>query len=215
MHKVNVVVRKLADLHHPELNIRLHPDKQITELKRSIEQNGQTRLIVIDENNVVWIGNGLMQAMIEMGLETAHCLLKEGMTDKEKKKMMASDNRIFELGVTDMDAFDQLLKELGTDLDVPGFDPELLNTLTADLEEADEMIAQYGLVDEEKKEEIVAAAETYEKKEENFAAEAQEIAPASVSTPPVGSTTNENEESPQELSRRFLVCPKCGERIWL
>ena len=51
--KLNIVKRKLSDLKHPETNVRMHPDKQIKELKRSIQKNGQTRLMVIDENNVI------------------------------------------------------------------------------------------------------------------------------------------------------------------
>ena len=51
--KLNIVKRKLSDLKHPDTNVRMHPDKQIKELKRSIQKNGQTRLMVIDENNVI------------------------------------------------------------------------------------------------------------------------------------------------------------------
>lgn len=213
--KLKIVKRKLSELKHPDINVRMHPDKQIKELKRSIQKNGQTRLLVIDEKNVIWIGNGLYQAMTELGFTEAHCLVKEGMSEIDKKKMMASDNRIFDLGVDDMNAFDQLLRELGDDLDIPGYDEDLLRTLTADLEDVDEMMSSYGLVDEDKKEEIKQAKEVYEKKDAEFAANAVEIVPGSV--PGDGQQSEpENEETPPEgISRRFLVCPKCGERIWL
>ena len=213
--KLKIVKRKLADLKHPEINVRMHPDKQIKELKRSLQKNGQTRLIVIDEKNVIWIGNGLFQAMVELGWTEAHCLVKEGMSEIDKKKMMASDNRIFDLGVDDMSAFDQLLRELGDDLDIPGYDEDLLRTLTADLGDVDEMMSSYGMIDEDKKEEIKQAKEVYEKKDVEFAAKAEEIVPAGV--PGAGQqSAPENEETPPEgISRRFLICPKCGERIWL
>ena len=76
MKDIKVVKRKLADLKQAENNIRMHPEKQIKELIRSVEKHGQTRLLVIDEKNVIWIGNGLYQAMVQMGLKEAHCLLK-------------------------------------------------------------------------------------------------------------------------------------------
>lgn len=213
--KLNIVKRKLSDLKHPETNVRMHPDKQIKELKRSIQKNGQTRLMVIDENNVIWIGNGMYQAMQELGIKEAQCLLKTGMSDVDKKKMMMSDNRIFDLGVDDMSAFDQLLKELGDDYDIPGYDEELLRTLTADTTDVDEMMSSYGIIDEDKKQEITQAKETYEKKDAEFAAKAEEIVPGSVSGAGQQSAP-ENNETPQEsVSRRFLICPKCGERIWL
>lgn len=213
--KMNIVKRKLSALKHPEMNIRMHPDKQIRELKRSVEKNGQTRLLVIDENNVIWIGNGLYQAMSELGMTEAYCLLKDGMSEIDKKKMMASDNRIFDLGVDDMNAFDQLLKELGDDLDIPGYDEDLLKTLTADLEDADEIISSYGVIDEDKKQQIIAAQETYAKKEEAFAAQAQEIVPEPFSPPAPTSTPATAKTTPQDPPRRFIQCPKCGERIWL
>ena len=92
---MNIVKRKLSELKQAEKNIRMHPDKQINEYIRSLEKNGQLKPIVIDENNVIWIGNGLYQAMTKAGYKEAYCLLKEGMTEKDKKKMMLSDNRIF------------------------------------------------------------------------------------------------------------------------
>lgn len=64
---------------------------------------------------------------------------------------MLADNRIFDLGVNDLSAFDALIAELGDDLDVPGYEDDLLRTLSADAEEIDEMMSSYGLVDEEKR----------------------------------------------------------------
>lgn len=203
MNEMQIEVRKLADLRPPERNIRMHPDKQIAELKRSIQKNGQTRLMVIDENNVIWIGNGLHMAMMEMGMTEGYCLVKAGMSENDKKKMMMSDNRIFDLGVDDMDAFDALIAELGDDLDVPGYDEELLQSLIADSEEIDEIMSSYGLVDEGKKEELASAAETYRKEDA-----AREAAPAAKDNN-VPST-----EEGQPVGK-YVVCPKCGEKIWL
>lgn len=213
--KLTIVKRKLSELKHPEINARMHPDKQIKELKRSIQKNGQTRLLVIDENNVIWIGNGLYQAMVELGMKDAHCLLKSGMSENDKKKMMMSDNRIFDLGVDDMSAFDQLLKELGDDLDVPGYDEDLLRTLTADLDDVDAIASSYGLIDEDKKEELKAAKEAYEKKESELTAKGQETAPGGVTGEAQGSEPAEEETGAAGVSNRCIICPKCGETIWL
>lgn len=141
MSEMKIVKRNLSDLRHPDLNSRKHPEKQIRELKRSIQKNGQTRLLVIDENNVIWIGNGLYQAMTELGMTEAHCLVKEGMSETDKKKMMVSDNRIFDLGVDDSDALEQLLRDFD-DLDVPGYEEELLRTLTDTLPGVDDLLGR-------------------------------------------------------------------------
>lgn len=203
---MNIVKRKLSELKPAEKNLRMHPDKQINEYVRSLNKNGQLKPIVIDENNVIWIGNGLHQAMIKAGYTEAYCLLKEGMTEKDKKKMMASDNRIFDLGVDDMTVFDEFILEFKDDLDVPGFDEDLLKSLIADASEVDDMMSSYGLVGEEKKAEITAAKETYEKQEATFEQEAQ--------IQPVQTEQHQEEPSGAE-ERRYVVCPKCGEKIWL
>lgn len=197
--KEQIVLKSLSDLRRPERNARLHPDKQIAELKRSLEKNGQTRLMVIDENNVIWIGNGLYQAMTEMGYEKAYCIVKAGMSENDKKKLMLTDNRIFDLGVDDMKVFDEFVIELGEagDLDIPGFDDDLLESLVADASDVDEMMSSYGLIDDQKKEQIQAAAETYEK-------EAEVREEQSASAP-----------APEQRVGRHVVCPKCGETIWL
>ena len=216
MKDIKVVKRKLADLKQAENNIRMHPEKQIKELIRSVEKHGQTRLLVIDEKNVIWIGNGLYQAMVQMGLKEAHCLLKEGMSENEKKKMMAADNRIFDLGLDDMDAVEQLIRDLGDDLDIPGYDEDMLRTLTADLPEIDDLASGYGLIEPEQKEKMQAAKETYEKQEEKFAAQASEIAVSGEpGTPQEEPVPSEEETAPAEDTCRFLVCPHCGAKIWL
>jgi hypothetical protein len=183
--------------------------------------------MVIDEDNVVWIGNGLLQAMIAMGLTEAYCIVKEGMSENDKKKLMMSDNRIFDLGVDDMKAFDDLLRELGDDLDIPGYDEALIETLTADLQSADEILSEYGVVDPERKATITAAEETYERRDAEFAAQAEEYSssdsPSASKVPdaaiiaqePNGSTQSETPLPDVQLQRKYILCPKCGERIWL
>lgn len=224
MNDLQIEARKLSELRHPEKNARMHPDKQIAELKRSLKKDGQTRLMVIDEDGVIWIGNGLYTAMVDMGYTEAYCIVKRGMSEIDKKKMMYSDNRIFDLGVDDMKAFDEFIAELGDDLDVPGFDDELLRSLNASAEEIDELMSSYGLITEEKKAEIVEAGETYRK-----ADEARRLSPPAAARPadlPVmsaGSTEPKayrqpeatGEEAPAPENRQYVICPKCGERIWL
>ena len=193
----------LSELKRPERNTRMHTDKQLAEFKRSVEMFGQIRPIVVDENYVMLAGNGLYDTLLAMGRTEADCYVVTGLSEKEKKKLMLADNRIFDLGVDDMDAFDALIAELGDDLDVPGYDEELLQSLIADSEEIDEIMSSYGLVDEGKKEELASAAETYRKEEA-----AREAAPAAKDNN-VPST-----EEGQPVGK-YVVCPKCGEKIWL
>jgi ParB-like chromosome segregation protein Spo0J len=198
---MRITKKKIKDLKHPERNVRMHTDKQIAEFQRSVKMFGQIRPIVVDEQGVILAGNGLYDTLVSLGYTEADCYVVKGLSENEKKKLMLSDNRIFDLGVDDMSAFDAFIQELGDDLDVPGFDEDLLKSLLADAGEVDDMMSSYGLVDDEKKAEIAAAKETYEQDGEAERTE-QETQPAA---PADGNTEDGT----------YIVCPKCGEKIWL
>ena len=206
---MKVIKKKLAELRRPERNVRIHSDKQIAEFKRSIEMFGQIRPIVIDEGGTILAGNGLYEALCAMERTEADCYVAAGLSESQKKKLMLADNRIFSLGVDDLQGFDEIIAGLD-DLDVPGYDEELLKTLTADLNDADEMLAGYGIIDDGAKAEMKKAADRYEQKSEEFTQGAEEIKPAPA--PPVEAAV---EERTAELDRRYIICPKCGEKIWL
>lgn len=199
MQSVTIEVRKLSELKHPERNARMHPDKQIHELVRSVDDFDLTRLPVIDEEGTIWIGNGLCQALKEMGKTEVHCIVKRGMSKRELEKMMYADNRIFDLGVDDMSAFEDFVASLDDDdLDVPGYEEELLRSMRASAEEIDDILSEYGVIPDERKEQIRAAGETYRQE-----AEQREKAPEAKVEP-------ETEEGGS-----FIICPRCGEKIWL
>mgnify|MGYP001401505583 CR=1 FL=1 len=141
---MKITVKKLADLRKPAHNIRRHSDKQITEYIRSIEMFGQIKPLVVDEHGEIIAGNGLFEALTRMGRETCDCYVVTGLTDVQKKKLMMADNKVYELGFTDTDAIEQLVKELDGDTDVPGWDADLLKMLDSTIEEADEIVNDYG-----------------------------------------------------------------------
>lgn len=204
---MKVVKKKLEDLQRPERNIRMHTDKQIAEFRRSIQMFGQIRPIVIDENNVILAGNGLYETLLQMGHTDADCYIVSGLTEKQKKKLMLSDNRIFNLGVDDMAAFDAFVMELKDDLDIPGFDEDMLKTLVMDTSEADALITGYGVIPEERAEEIKEAHDQYESRDQAAVQNAVEVVREE--------TGYAAPYQANQAERRFLICPKCGERIWL
>lgn len=201
---MKVITKKLSDLKRPEKNVRMHTDKQLIEFRRSVEMFGQIRPIVIDENSVILAGNGLYETLLAMGRTKADCYVVEGLTENEKKKLMLADNRIFDLGVDDMKAFDEFIAELGDDLDVPGFDDELLRSLVASEKDVDDMMSSYGLISEEKKTEMADAADAYQKE-----ADARASQPGDAT-----GTDGGNTETAQPVGK-YVVCPKCGEKVWL
>lgn len=168
---------------------------------------GQIRPIVIDENNVILAGNGLYETLLQMGHTDADCYIVSGLTEKQKKKLMLSDNRIFNLGVDDMAAFDAFVMELKDDLDIPGFDEDMLKTLVMDTSEADALITGYGVIPEERAEEIKEAHDQYESRDQAAVQNAVEVVREE--------TGYAAPYQANQAERRFLICPKCGERIWL
>jgi len=206
---MKVTRMKLSALKLPEKNVRIHSEKQTKEFVRSLEAFGQIRPIVVDESYTILAGNGLYAALMAKGETEADVLVMKGLSENEKKKLMLADNKIYSLGVDDMDVFEEFLRDLGDDLEIPGYDLELLETITADMSDVDEMISGYGTVSDSTREQIAATAERYEAQEAEHAAAAEEIKPAQ----PAPETPAEGHGEP--LPRRFIQCPKCGERIWV
>lgn len=205
---MNIVKMPLSALRKSERNMRMHPEAQIREYVRSLKKNGQLKLFVIDEDNVIWIGNGLYEAMTRCGYTEAYCLVKAGMTEADKKKMMMADNKIFDLGVDDISTFDAFIAELKDDLDIPGYDEEILQSMVSDAEDVTAAMQEYGTLDAEEVQEIRAAQE---RKTQAMAAP-----PAAPAPQPAPATQAPATKPPAaEPERAFLVCPHCGEKIWL
>lgn len=139
---MEVVIKKLADLQHMPGNTRLHSEKQIREYVRSIEMFGQLRPMVVDEDNVVLAGNGLLEALRKMGETQAFCLVVKGLSENKKKKLMLADNRIAALGEEDRFAFEETLRELSGDIDIPGYGADILKNLASDLKSIEASTAE-------------------------------------------------------------------------
>lgn len=228
---MQITMIPLADLHPNTRNVRIHSAKQMEEYKRSVQQFGQTKAIVCDEDHVILIGNGLYEAMKALGLAEAACFIKSGLNEHEKLKMMMADNKVYSLGVDNLEEIESIISELGAmkDFDIPGYDPDLLEALTFDSVSADDFMGGYGIIGDSLKADMQRATEKYAAEEAEFAAAAEEIptktafSPLERSSTPVPPPTDNGASLPEKaeetqgnaLRRRYIVCPKCGEKIWL
>lgn len=204
---MKVIKKKLTELHRPERNARIHSSKQLAEFKRSIEMFGQIRPIVIDEAGTILAGNGLYEALCAMERTDADCYIAAGLTESQKKKLMLADNRIFSLGVDDLETFDAFLDDLKGDLDIPGFDEEMLESMVAQAGEVTEKLQEYGTLDENEIEEIKAAR----KRKDLYMTTG--LADEGGADEPEGDILAQ--EKPKEPVRQYVACPHCGEKIWL
>lgn len=217
---MKVIKKRLDDLKHPEKNVRIHSEQQIRELKRSLEKFGQTRALVVDENNVILIGNGLYEAMVSLGYQEASVYVKTELSENDKKKLMIADNKTYALGIDNLDTLNEFLEELQGDLDIPGYDEEILQQMVADADEVTEKISEYGTLGES---EIQKIKEANEKREQKAAA--AEISDNNSENSSENPNTSDNQSSERQNTtetepeitetRKFVICPNCGEKIWL
>lgn len=205
---------KLKDLVRPERNIRIHTEKQLAEFERSVRMFGQIRPIVVDENDIILAGNGLYETLLRMNREEALVYKYEDLTEAQKKKLMIADNKIFSLGIENLDTLNEFLEELEGDLDIPGFDEDILRQMVADADEITEKISEYGTLDEE---EVRKIKEANEKREQAEATDngADQGADLPLQAPERQSGGDAGVGQDPAETGRFVICPKCGERIWL
>lgn len=209
---MEIITMKLADLVKPEKNVRIHTEQQLREFQRNVKMFGQIRPIVVDENNVILAGNGLYDTLIAMGKETADVYKYDNLTENQKKKLMIADNKIFSLGIENLDTLNSFLEDLQGDLDIPGFDEDILKQMVSEAEDVTEKLSEYGTLDDE---EIQSIKESGERKEQQIQkAEAEQVIPAPQPITQPQQEMSEDSEDTTEV-KKFVICPKCGEKIWL
>lgn len=209
---MEIITMKLVDLVKPEKNVRIHTEQQLKEFQRSVKMFGQIRPIVVDENNVILAGNGLYETLIAMGKETADVYKYDNLTENQKKKLMIADNKIFSLGIENLDTLNSFLEDLQGDLDIPGFDEDILKQMVSEAEDVTEKLSEYGTLDDEEIQSIKESGERKEQQIQKAAAEQATPAPQPIAQPQ--QEMPEDSEDTTEV-KKFVICPKCGEKIWL
>lgn len=217
---MNVITMPISELKRPERNVRIHTDKQLKEFERSIRMFGQIRPLVVDETNTILAGVGCFETLCRMGATEAAVYKVSDLTESQKKKLMIADNKIYGLGIDNLETFDSFLKELSDDLDIPGFDESILQSMVAEAEEVTDKIMEYGSVDDSEIESLKAAKARKEALMEKAGQEQEATALAQpVAVPqsaPVPSNPPADEENTEQTEiRKFVICPNCGEKIWL
>jgi ParB-like chromosome segregation protein Spo0J len=181
----------ISALKTPEKNTRIHPEKQLKEIRRSLRKWGQYKNVVIDENYFVLAGNGLVEAMRAENMKKVWVVILYDLPDNDKKKLMMADNKTAGLGIDNLNNIEELISELAGDFDIPGFDDEVLASISAASDEISQALDDYGKATEENLAEIEDHAGVNDADFED----SMEI-------------TNETE-------RNRVKCPNCGADVWL
>lgn len=197
---MRAVKMPISELKKPKRNVRVHTEVQLKEFERSVSMFGQIRPIVVDENLEILAGNGLYETLARLGIKEADVYIMEGLTSKQKKKLMLADNKVYSLGIDDMEALDAFLVELDGDFDIPGFDEDILRNMVAVPDDITEAMSEYGKIGEDEIADLAAARERMEKK---AASNSPDEAFANAA---VGSSDG---------ARGIITCPNCGAEICL
>ena len=99
---------EIKDIHPYERNARKN-DKAVDAVAKSIEQCSYVAPIVVDENHVILAGHTRWKALKKLGRTECECIVKDGLTEEQKKKYRLLDNKTNELADWD---FDLLAEEL-------------------------------------------------------------------------------------------------------
>jgi hypothetical protein len=130
-----VEVIAVGDLHLDPGNVRRHPAKNLAAIKASLARFDQQKPIVVDANNVVRAGNGLLEAARELGWPTVKVVRSElGSVDLVAYSL--SDNRTAELSEWNFEGLAETIRALqAEDFDISSLgwdDHELEPILAAD-----------------------------------------------------------------------------------
>lgn len=190
----------LSELKPLQQNVRKHNENQLKELMRSVQQFGQTRAIVVDEENNILIGNGLHAAMVKAGHEECFIYRKAGLSETEKKKLILADNKTYSLGVDDYENIEAYLADIAAtgDYDVAGFDESILRDLIRDADEVLADVQSYGVLTPEVVEKKIERAERVENT-------------SPTQNAPERAVEAQAESQAEEVPT--VMCPNCGECI--
>lgn len=138
---------------HPK-NSRIHSEKQIEKLQRSIREFGFAKPVIVDEDYTILAGHGAVLAAKAENLKSIPCFILTGLTDEQKRAYIITDNRMSDLSYFDMNAVVSEIEELcgrNFDVSITGFDESLIcSDSLDDLEDIFEKKKPENSDDEEK-----------------------------------------------------------------
>lgn len=99
---MKLITMKLKDI-RPYPNNPRKNDTAVEAVAESIRQCGYVAPIIVDESGVILAGHTRYKALKALGRAEAEVVVKEGLTEEQKKKYRLLDNKTNELATWDVD----------------------------------------------------------------------------------------------------------------
>lgn len=146
---------EIKDLKQDKRNYRRHNEKNLQLIKKSVEEVGFGRSIVIDNENNIIAGNGLVSQVAKTtpikvvetnGSELVVVKRTDLATDDEKRKQLAvmdnstSDSSEFDFELLNEDFESETLQDWG--IDFPKFEENEIKDISDDLKECYEVVCE-------------------------------------------------------------------------
>ena len=144
MDKINVEYVSLDSLKEYKMNCKLHPQEQIEQIKKSIQEFGFNDPIAVWHDNEIIEGHGRLLAAQELGIDTVPIIRLDHLTDDERRAYMLVHNKLTMNSGFDDDMLNIELESIDIDMEPYGFETE-------DVEQFDET----GLDSDETKENVI------------------------------------------------------------
>ncbi len=142
---LEIEYKSVSDLSPDPHNARMHPKRQIEQLKSAITAFGFTNPILIDETGVLIAGHGRLRAARDLGMEDVPTIVLSGLSEPEKRTLRIADNKIALGASWDLDLLKLELGELSNldvdvDLTLTGFSNGELDVILSDAPDPDDEV---------------------------------------------------------------------------
>ena len=118
-------------------NSRTHSEQQVQQVAASIKEFGFTNPILIDQDGGIIAGHGRLLAAQMLGMDEVPTITLEGLTEAQRKAYVIADNQLAMNAGWDLDTLKievDRLTELDFDMDLLGFDDDVLTNLINTIE---------------------------------------------------------------------------------
>ena len=142
---MKIVTLKLDEIIPYENNAKEHPQWQVDQIAKSIQEFGFNDPIAVNGNKVIIEGHGRYLAAKELGMEELPCIILDNLTEEQERAYIIAHNKLtmntgFDLEVLEYEL--NALKVEDFDLSLTGFDEieieEILNNEEFNFDEVTE-----------------------------------------------------------------------------